>query len=88
MLLRWGVKAALPNTWKQTQGGCQNKETKKIYGPNERTEQHSRKRTNKMEISNLSDAELKILVTGMLKELIGVLQQHKKDPGRDEVYTK
>ena len=46
------------------------------------------KELNKMDISNLSDAELKILVTGMLKELIGVLQQHKKDPGRDEVYTK
>ena len=43
MLLRQGVKAALPNTQKQTQGGCQNKETKK-YGPNERTDQNSRER--------------------------------------------
>ena len=43
-LLRQGVKAALPNTQKQTQGSCQNEETKK-YGPNERTEQNSRKRT-------------------------------------------
>ena len=39
-----GVKAVLLNTQKQTQGGCQIKETKK-YGPNERTEQNPRKRT-------------------------------------------
>ena len=39
-----GVTAALPNTLKQTQGGCQNEETKK-YGQNERTEQNARKRT-------------------------------------------
>ena len=44
MLLRQGVKAALPNTQKQTQGGCQIEEAKK-YGPNERTEQNPRKRT-------------------------------------------
>ena len=37
MLQGQGVKAALPNTWKQTQGGCQIEVTKK-YGPNERTE--------------------------------------------------
>ena len=41
---RHRVKAALPNTQKQTQGGCQNKETKK-HGLNERTDQNSRKRT-------------------------------------------
>ena len=41
---RQGVKAAAPNTQKQTQGGCQIKETKK-HGPNERTDQNSRKRT-------------------------------------------
>ena len=39
-----GVKAALPNTQKQTQGGCQIEDTKK-NGPNERTEQNPRKRT-------------------------------------------
>ena len=44
MLLRQGVKAALLNTQKKAQGGCQSEETKK-YGPNERTEQNSRKRT-------------------------------------------
>ena len=43
-MLRWGVKTALPNTQKQTQGGCQTEETKK-YGPNERTKQNPRKRT-------------------------------------------
>ena len=44
MLPKQGVKAALPNTKKQTQGDCQIKETKK-YGPNERTEKNLRKRT-------------------------------------------
>ena len=39
-----GVKAALPNTQKQTPGGCQIEETKK-HGPNERTEQNPTKRT-------------------------------------------
>ena len=39
-----GVKAALLNTQKQTQGGCQIEETKK-YGPNERGEQNPRERT-------------------------------------------
>ena len=37
-------KATLPNTKKQTQGGCQDEETKK-YGPNKRIDQNSRKRT-------------------------------------------
>ena len=41
-LPRQGVKAALPNTQKQTQGGCQNKETEK-HGPSERKDQNSRK---------------------------------------------
>ena len=36
-----------------------------------------------MEISNLSDAEYKTLVTRMLK-YHWVLQQHKKDPARNE----
>ena len=48
MLPRQGVIAALPNTKKQTQGGCQNEETKK-HGPNERTNQNSRKRTKQNE---------------------------------------
>ena len=50
-------------------GGCQNKETKK-HGTNERTDQNSRKKKqNKLEISNLSDAEFKTLVIRKLKEL-------------------
>ena len=39
-------------------GGCQNEETKK-YVPNERKEQTPEKELNKMEISNLVDAEFK-----------------------------
>ena len=67
--LRQGVKAALPNTLKQTQGGCQVGETKK-YGPNERKEQNPPKITKQMGIVNLSDAEFKILVIQMLREII------------------
>ena len=40
-----GVNAALSNTQKQTQEGCQIEETK-TYGPNERTEQNPRKKKN------------------------------------------
>ena len=77
MLPRHRVKAALSNTQKQTQGGCQNEETKK-YSPNERIDQNSRKKLNKMEISNLSDEEFKILVIRMLKELSEALNSIKK----------
>ena len=69
--------AALPKTWKQTQGGCQDEETKK-HGPNERTEQNSTKRTRQMEVRNLSDAEFKSLVIRMLKELSEDLSNIKK----------
>ena len=69
MLQRQGVKAALPNTQKQTQGGCQIEKTKK-YGPNERTDQNSRKRLSDMEITNLTDAEVKTWVIRMLRDLI------------------
>ena len=50
----------------------------------------SGKELNEMEISNLSDAEFKTLVISMLQELIpeASLQQHKKDPGRNEGFTK
>ena len=75
MLLRQGVKVALPNTQKQTQGGSQNEDTKK-YGPNERTEQNPRKRT-KRNGDNLSDAEFKTLVIRMLKELSEDLNSKK-----------
>ena len=40
-----------------------------------------------MEI-NLSDAEFKTLVTGMLKELIGYCNRIKKDPRRNEGFIK
>ena len=45
------------------------------------------KELNKMEISNLSDAEFKTLVTSMLKELIGYFKSIKKDPSRNEGYS-
>ena len=67
MLPRQGVIAALLNTYKETQGGCQNEETKKL-SPNETTEQNTRKRT-KQNGEKLSDAEFKTLVIEMLKEL-------------------
>ena len=77
MLLRQGVKAALPNTQKQTQGGCQIEEAKK-YDSNERIEQNSRKELNKTEITNLSDAEFKTLVIRMLRELTEYSNNIKK----------
>ena len=46
------------------------------------------KELNKMEISNLSDAEFKPLVIRILKELTGYFNSIKKDPGRNEGYTK
>ena len=68
-LLRQGVKAALPNTQKQTQGGCQIEETKK-YGPNEeQKKKNPEKELNKMGITNLSHTEFRTLVIRMLKEL-------------------
>ena len=45
------------------------------------------KELNKIEISNLSDAEFKTLVIRMLKELSEEPQQHKKDTVRTEGYT-
>ena len=44
-------------------------QTKK-YGPNERTDQSSRKNTTKQWIDNLSDAESKTLVIRMLTEMV------------------
>ena len=68
MPLRQGVKAALPNTQKQTQGGCQVEETKK-YGPSEEQNKTPEKELNKMETTNQSDTEFKTLGIRMLKEL-------------------
>ena len=45
------------------------------------------KELNKIEISNLSDAEFKALVIRMLKELSEDLNRIKKDPVRNEGYT-
>ena len=73
--------AAVPNTQKQAQGGCQNEETKK-HGPwsFDLKEQIKtpEKELNEMEISNLSDAEFKTLVPRLLKELIGYFKSIKK----------
>ena len=56
----------------------QNEETKK-YGPDQRTDQNSRKKNlNKMEICNLSDAKFKTLVIRMLKDLSEDLNSIKK----------
>ena len=86
-VLRQGVKAALPETQKQTQGGCQN-ETKK-YGPNEKENKNPEKELNEMEISNLSDAQFKSLVIMMmLKEIIGYYNTTKTAPGRNKGCTK
>ena len=45
------------------------------------------KELNKMEISNLSDAEFKTLVIRVLKELSENLNSIKKDPVRNKGYT-
>ena len=45
------------------------------------------KELNKMEISNLSDAEFKTLVIRMLEELSEDLSSIKKDPVRNKGYT-
>ena len=55
MLLRQGVKAALPNnTQKQAQGGHQNEEQRNMAQMKEQ-KKSPEKELNKMEISNLSD---------------------------------
>ena len=66
--------AALPNTQKPTQRGCPNEETKK-HVPNERAEKNLERELNKMETSNLLDAEFKTLITRMLNELRGKQQR-------------
>ena len=45
------------------------------------------KELNKMEISNLSDAEFKTLVIRMLRELNEDLSSIKNDPVRNKRYT-
>ena len=87
MLPRWGVIAVLPNTEKQTQGGCQNEETKK-HGPKKKKKQikTTEKELNKIKISNLSDAEFKTLVIRMLKELSEDLNSIKKIQSKTKDY--
>ena len=49
----------------------------------------SEKELNETEITNLSEVEFKTLVIGMLKELTEYgKNKNKKDPGRNEGYTK
>nr|KAF6438015.1 hypothetical protein HJG59_008711 [Molossus molossus] len=77
---------SLSNTQKQTQGGSQNEETKKQV-PNERTEQTPTKELSEMEISNLTDAEFKILLIRMLHELsenLGELSEGLKSVKKDQ----
>ena len=62
--------------YKQTQGGCQNEDTKK-HGPNERSDQNCRKRTKQNEYKP-SDAEFKTLVIRILKKLSEDLNSIKK----------
>ena len=52
-----------------------------------KTDQNSRKRTKKMEISNLSDAELKTLVIRMLKELSEDLNNMKNIPSETKDFN-
>ena len=47
-----------------------NRHTKQKNGPNERTDQSSRKNTTDEEMANLSDAEFKTLVIRMLTEMV------------------
>ena len=60
----------------------------KKYGPNERTEQNSRKRLKQN--GDKQSIRYRVQNTGY-KDAQGiqwVLQQHKKDPGKNEDYTK
>ena len=77
MLPRQGVIAALTNTEKQTQGGCQNEETKK-HSPDERTECNSRKIT-KQNGDDLLDAEFKTGVIRVFNELSGRAGELRED---------
>ena len=68
MLPRQGVIAALPDTYNQTQVGCQNEEANK-HGPNERTDQNSRKKTKQNEAKQSIRCRVQNTVIRMLKEL-------------------
>ena len=66
-MLRQRVKAALPNTETNT-GSCQIEETNK-HGPNETTEQNTRKRTKRNGDSQPIRHRFKTLLIRMLREL-------------------
>ena len=76
-MLRQGVKAALPNTQKQTQGGCQIVEKRNMAQMKEQNKTPE-KELNESEITNLSDAEFKTLVIRMFRELIEYSNNIKK----------
>ena len=69
---------------KQTQGGCQNEETKN-YGPMKEQNKTPEKELKKMEISNLSDKEFKRLVIRIIKEFIGYSNSMKKSQAEIKV---
>ena len=99
-LPRLGGEAALsPNTQKQTQGGCQNEETK-IHGPNEGTDQNSRKRAKQNGDKQSARCRARNMEVRMLNELTGRVvrtsnkeREHKngdskrKKPVRNEEYS-
>ena len=72
-----GSQTTLPNTQKQTQGGCQIKEAKK-YGPNERTEQ-SPMRTKQNADSQPTRCRVQTLVIRMLRGMIVYSQKIKEE---------
>ena len=86
MLLTQGVKAALPNTQKQTLGSCRIEETKK-FGPNERTEQNPRKRTEQNRDYQPISCRVQNTADQDAQRTHWVGKQHKKDPGRNEGCT-
>ena len=74
---RHRVIAALPNTWKQTQGGCQNEQTKK-HGPNERRDQNFRKKATQNGDKQSIRCRFQKTIIRLLKELSEDLSSIKK----------
>ena len=77
MLPRQGVIAAVPDTYNQTQVGCQNEETKK-HGPNERRDQNSRKRSKQNEDKQSIRCRVQNTNYEDAQELIGYFNSLKK----------
>ena len=74
---RQHVIAVLPNTWKQNSEAAKMRRQRNMACIKEHIKTVE-KGLNKMEVSNLSDAEFKTLVIGMLKELSEDLTSVKK----------